>query len=324
MAFSPAIAEKLLVACHRHCCICHKPAGTKMEIHHIVPRERGGGGNEDNGIPLCLDCHAEVAAYNPNHPKGRQFTPAELRKHKEQWFTICQKPPWDVAVIRDYIDPPELDVINEDIFANLRMDDRRPAQNLVGAFERLERPSRKAFATRVFKGLQEESEETRWKVSMLVEELVLWEPNLVPPEILENMSRDSCFAVRSSAAMCYYYIARLSPASVPLDVLSSLASYEEDWYVCTPAVSALLRLARTRPVVMDIFEWDLRHKEKYVREHAAAAIKRLAETEPELVSVDLLKRMVKSKDPFVKEVGLKGLEFNKKAKRKQFKDYSAF
>jgi hypothetical protein len=61
-----------------------------------------------------------------------------------------------------------------------------------------------------------------------------------------------------------------------------------------------------------------------VREHAAAAIKRLAETEPELVSTDLLERMVKSKDPFVKEVGLKGLELNKKTRGKPYKDYSPF
>jgi hypothetical protein len=295
-----------------------------MEIHHIVPREQGGGDSEDNGIPLCLDCHAEVAAYNPKHPKGRQFTPAELRKHKEQWFTICMKPPWHMAVGHDYMDLPDLSVINERIFASLRMDDRRPAQILVGAFARLERSSRKAFAACVFKGLQEENEETRWKVAMLVEELVLWEPNLVPPEILENMSKDSCFAVRSSAAMCYYYLARLAPALVPLDILSRLASYEEDWYVCTPAVSALLRLARTRPVVTDIFEWDLKHKEKYVREHAATAIKRLADTEPELVPTDMLERMAKSKDPFVKEVGLKGLELKKKVAGKPYRDYSPF
>lgn len=324
MAFSPETVEKLLVSCHRHCCICHKPAGVKMEIHHIVPREQGGDDAEDNGIPLCLDCHAEVAAYNPKHPRGRRFTPAELRKHKEQWFAICSKPPWHVAVGPACMDLPDLEVINEHIFAGLRLDDRRPAQIIAGAFARLERKTRKTFATCVFRGLQAESEETRWKFAMLVEELVLWEPNLVPSEILENMSGDSCFAVRSSAAMCYYYLARLAPASAPLDVLSSLASYKEDWYVCTPAVSALLRLARTRPVVTDIFERDLKHKERDAREHAAAAIRRLAETEPELAPMDLLERMAESEDPFVKEVGQKALELNKKVEGKAYRDYSPF
>ena len=94
MAFPPDTVEKLLVACHRHCCICHKPAGNKMEIHHIVPKSEGGEDSEENGIPLCLDCHAEVGAYNPKHPKGRKFTSSELRKHKEQWFAICAQSPW--------------------------------------------------------------------------------------------------------------------------------------------------------------------------------------------------------------------------------------
>lgn len=65
-----------------------------MEIHHIVPESKGGEDTEENGIPLCFDCHAEVESYNPQHPKGRKFTSSELRKHKEQWFTICSNPDW--------------------------------------------------------------------------------------------------------------------------------------------------------------------------------------------------------------------------------------
>jgi hypothetical protein len=67
-----------------------------MEIHHIVPSSEGGQDTEDNGIPLCFDCHADVGAYNTKHPKGRKFTPSELRKHKEQWFAICAKAPWQM------------------------------------------------------------------------------------------------------------------------------------------------------------------------------------------------------------------------------------
>ncbi len=46
-----------------------------MEIHHIVPRSEGGDDSEENSIPLCLDCHADVMAYNPKHPKGRGSLP---------------------------------------------------------------------------------------------------------------------------------------------------------------------------------------------------------------------------------------------------------
>jgi len=94
MPFPPEVAERLLVACHRHCCICHKFCGTRIEVHHIVPKSQGGADTEENGIPLCFDCHAEAESYNPKHPKGRRFTPSELRGHKKQWFRICQGSPW--------------------------------------------------------------------------------------------------------------------------------------------------------------------------------------------------------------------------------------
>jgi hypothetical protein len=55
-----------------------------MEIHHI---DQNGGNDEDNGIPLCFDCHAEVLSYNDQHPKGRKFTISELKQHKFQWFS---------------------------------------------------------------------------------------------------------------------------------------------------------------------------------------------------------------------------------------------
>ena len=324
MAFAPDVVEKLLVACHRHCCLCHKPAGMKMEIHHIVPRLKGKDDGEDNGIPLCFDCHAEVAAYDPKHPKGRRFTPSELRKHKEQWFAICAQPPWfkSAAVVPEKV--PQIADIDDKIFQRLRQDDPRPAQALVGAVAQLEKPAREAFAARVFDGLQADDEDTRWNFAMVVQELFLWEPSLVPLDILEGMSKDSCFFVRSSAAVCYYYLARLAPVSVPLDVLSRLAGYDEDWYVHTPAVNALLRLAGARPVVADIFARNLSHDDSYAREHSASAIGRLTEREPDLVPFDLLEAMVQSKDPFVREIGQKSLERKKKAEKEPGRDYPLF
>lgn len=62
-----------------------------MEIHHIVPRSQGGEDKEENAIPLCFDCHAEVVAYNTKHPKGRPFLASELKKHKKQWLNACAR-----------------------------------------------------------------------------------------------------------------------------------------------------------------------------------------------------------------------------------------
>jgi hypothetical protein len=90
MSFSPEVAEELLVKSARHCCLCRKFKGTKIEVHHIIPLAKGGSDNPDNGIPLCFDCHADVMSYNAKHPKGRKFHSEELKKHRDQWFILAQ------------------------------------------------------------------------------------------------------------------------------------------------------------------------------------------------------------------------------------------
>lgn len=89
MTFPRKVVEDLLVASHRCCCLCHRYCGTKIEVHHIIPRSEGGQDTMENAIALCFDCHAEVESYNTKHPKGRKFSPSELKKHKEQWLKTC-------------------------------------------------------------------------------------------------------------------------------------------------------------------------------------------------------------------------------------------
>lgn len=86
MPFPPQVREDALVACGRHCSLCHKFAGFKIECHHIDPEANGGNNCIDNCIPLCFDCHADVQHYNPQHPKGTKFRPSELRAHRDRWF----------------------------------------------------------------------------------------------------------------------------------------------------------------------------------------------------------------------------------------------
>ncbi|NHC37048.1 HNH endonuclease [Scytonema millei] len=86
MAFLPNDAEKALLDCGRCCCICHKFCSFKIELHHIIQRSEGGEDSYENCIPLCLDCHAEVKAYDPKHPKGRKYTESELMEHRNRWY----------------------------------------------------------------------------------------------------------------------------------------------------------------------------------------------------------------------------------------------
>lgn len=103
MPFPPEVREQALVAAARHCCVCHRYKGVKVEVHHIVPESKGGTDDIDNAIALCFDCHTDAGHYNPGHPRGTKFSPAELRRAREAWHEIVQ---------RNAIEPPsEADVL---------------------------------------------------------------------------------------------------------------------------------------------------------------------------------------------------------------------
>jgi hypothetical protein len=97
MGFDSGDIEKLLIACHRRCCVCHRYCGFRIEIDHIVPKADGGTDEYDNAIAVCFDCHAEIHHYNPAHPKGRAFKPSELRAHRKQWLDFCATNPATLA-----------------------------------------------------------------------------------------------------------------------------------------------------------------------------------------------------------------------------------
>lgn len=84
MSFPQSVAEKTLLACGRCCCICHVFCGTKVELHHIKPKSNGGSDDYDNCIPLCFNCHSEMG--KPTHHKGRGYSEAELKAHRDNWY----------------------------------------------------------------------------------------------------------------------------------------------------------------------------------------------------------------------------------------------
>ncbi len=141
MTFERSEAGRLLAACHRRCCICHRFCGVKIELHHIDPSGSGGTDNIDNAIPVCFECHAEIRLYNDMHPRGRKFRPEELRAHREQWLCVCKESPGalllpqrplDVGPIQALIDELEF---NSEI-AQRTTDDMIGALFLAAQFER--------------------------------------------------------------------------------------------------------------------------------------------------------------------------------------------
>ena len=86
MGFPPKVKEEALLACGRHCCLCHKFCGIKIEVHHIAHKADGGEDTFDNAIPLCFDCHADMRSYDHKHPKGTKYTTGELIQHRNNWY----------------------------------------------------------------------------------------------------------------------------------------------------------------------------------------------------------------------------------------------
>src|SRR5262249_53704229 len=83
MGFPPKVREDALVACERHCCICHRFCGIKIEVHHIKPESKGGSDTLDNAIALCFNCHADMVSYDKDHPKGTKYSEGELKRHRD-------------------------------------------------------------------------------------------------------------------------------------------------------------------------------------------------------------------------------------------------
>lgn len=84
--FSPELRERLLLWCGRHCCLCGKSCGLFIEIHHIVPRYKGGGSDADNALPVCFDCHGKLSHYDDRQPKGTKYRADELKERREQIY----------------------------------------------------------------------------------------------------------------------------------------------------------------------------------------------------------------------------------------------
>lgn len=90
MSFSESVRETALTRSARRCCVCREFKGVGLEVHHIHPAADGGPDTLENAIPLCFDCHAAAGHYNPRHPKGSKFSPAELRIHRDQlWKAVA-------------------------------------------------------------------------------------------------------------------------------------------------------------------------------------------------------------------------------------------
>lgn len=78
-------AERAMVACARHCCVCRRFRPTALQVHHVDEKAQGGTDDYDNLIPVCLTCHSDV---HTRRPFARRFTQNELRQHRDQVYRM--------------------------------------------------------------------------------------------------------------------------------------------------------------------------------------------------------------------------------------------
>lgn len=90
MPFSDDTKARMFIKSARLCCLCFKQCGTNIEAAHIIDEHAGGPNDEDNGIPVCLDCHQEMGAYNDKHPKGNKLRPKELKGRRNHVYRLVE------------------------------------------------------------------------------------------------------------------------------------------------------------------------------------------------------------------------------------------
>src|SRR4051794_6680866 len=88
MAFKKSEVEELLAKTGRHCCICK--VLHQIQVHHIVPLEKGGSDEIDNAIPLCPTCHDAVHKEYSSGSVTRAYGPDELRRHRSETIELVR------------------------------------------------------------------------------------------------------------------------------------------------------------------------------------------------------------------------------------------
>lgn len=85
MAVPEELADEILAACGRRCCLCTRFKPLELQIHHIQPESEGGGDEPDNLAPLCRQCHATV---HTKAPFARAISGRELKLHRDRLYRL--------------------------------------------------------------------------------------------------------------------------------------------------------------------------------------------------------------------------------------------
>jgi hypothetical protein len=194
-------------------------------------------------------------------------------------------------------------------------------QAVVELFMKMNKAEQGGVVRDVFTLLDEEDDNKRWVASSLIEEIMDFDSQLVPKDVITKMANDKFFSVRSSAAVSLYKLSNTLPGFVPLDVLVKLASPKEDWYVYTPARATLQTLAHKNTQALE-FLVEMSRTE--YAEDFVPLLYEVVKNDPEIITSDSLKGIIDHENKSVRELAAKIIELVKNKGSPRVARYSPF
>lgn len=79
MCFPEKIRKKVMEKAGYCCCVCHNTSAS-LEVHHIMPKEKGGDDSIENAAPLCPNCHSDFG----DNVKKR----TRIKQMRDWWYKM--------------------------------------------------------------------------------------------------------------------------------------------------------------------------------------------------------------------------------------------
>ena len=134
MPFNPNTKARMFIKSARICCLCFKQCGTNIEAAHIIAEADGGPNTDDNGIPLCFDCHQEIGGYDVRHPKGNKFTETELKARRNQVYDLVESGFLQAQIITGKLHE-NIDNKNREQNSHIKIDKYNPTKEIKAIIE---------------------------------------------------------------------------------------------------------------------------------------------------------------------------------------------
>jgi len=143
--------------------------------------------------------------------------------------------------------------------------------------------------------------------SGILEELIEYDPALLPVSNLVEMAEEGQWPVKTSAAVCFFQLACASPGVVPIDTVVKLI-LDGDWYITTPALNTLKILASTRPAAIAALQMLAEHEDAEIRELVASALNHIVDHDPAVVPRDTLVKLSEDRHKATRTIAEEALE----------------